>query len=610
MWVWSFACCAVFCAPAQDLSERVDRAIDRGVQYLLAEQSFDGSFGGHQPKWPRGTTSLAAYTLLKSGLDREHPALLRARAYVTARPCAMTYPLALELLLLGAIGDSGDRKQVERALTSLLELRSRSGWNYPGDYQAGSWTGEWPDPDFSNMHYAVFGLRAAEQYGMELQKGLWKEVAESILLHLNEPEEGLTRDGREVEMAGYAYRLPDQGTKASLVAAGAAMLAVCKASPSAKMDKRTERAIDRALELNRNWLDVELEIGNNARSGMFQYYYLLALERAEALLGWEELGGLPVYEAGAAFICDAQRADGSWRDDRTHESLATVHSDTCFALLFLLRATRSVATGSHRAVASGIESTDPSFAVQVRGRITDEIEVWIEGLGGGRAAASLERVDWLLDDQIVASVSAGEQASSAGARFPARIALGDQLAHTLTAQAVTGAGETLHSEAIPVRSFAVLEPWMVPAAEACPRDLLPGTQFTLTCSSNLADHPVTNLTDDAPASLWLAEPLDATPYFELAFERPVRANLLVLHSANWKPSAAHEHGRPVEIEIQLNGQRKPLVVRLAGDDRAPYRVPLERTLKVERMRVRISASEAGSGALGTLGLGEIALELE
>jgi hypothetical protein len=69
-------------------------------------------------------------------------------------------------------------------------------------------------------------------------------------------------------------------------------------------------------------------------------YYMYALERVGMLYGTELIGTHKWYPEGARVLVDTQDAGGSWGDT----------TDTCFALLFLKRATRNlaVATGDRR----------------------------------------------------------------------------------------------------------------------------------------------------------------------------------------------------------------------------------------------------------------------
>jgi hypothetical protein len=70
---------------------------------------------------------------------------------------------------------------------------------------------------------------------------------------------------------------------------------------------------------------------------------MYALERAGMLYNTELFGGHNWYLEGARFLVDHQNANGSWghhEGDKKDEDTW----DTCFAILFLKKATRAIAT--------------------------------------------------------------------------------------------------------------------------------------------------------------------------------------------------------------------------------------------------------------------------
>ena len=62
----------------RDLQDRIDNAIDRGIEGLLAQQEIDGSWRAHTQGYAGGPTALIVYTLTKAGLPTSHPAIVRA----------------------------------------------------------------------------------------------------------------------------------------------------------------------------------------------------------------------------------------------------------------------------------------------------------------------------------------------------------------------------------------------------------------------------------------------------------------------------------------------------------------------------------------------------
>jgi hypothetical protein len=103
---------------------------------------------------------------------------------------------------------------------------------------------------------------------------------------------------------------------------------------------RTQRKdLDDACTRALAWLAANWSVDENPHKGKsWLYYFLYGLERVGALMQREYIGEHPWYVEGARFLTDAQRDDGSWSQD-------SEQADTCFALLFLKRATPPSVTG-------------------------------------------------------------------------------------------------------------------------------------------------------------------------------------------------------------------------------------------------------------------------
>jgi hypothetical protein len=71
----------------------------------------------------------------------------------------------------------------------------------------------------------------------------------------------------------------------------------------------------------------------------YSYYALYAMERAGRLYGTEFFGEHLWYAEGAKQLLASQNADGSWGEKPPEKSWSTPTWDTCFAILFLRRAT-------------------------------------------------------------------------------------------------------------------------------------------------------------------------------------------------------------------------------------------------------------------------------
>ena len=103
------------------LSLRVNHAIALGVEYLERVQGPDGTYRYHDGPHPGGTTALVAYTLVKSGVRRDAPALQRALAALEGNEYRSTYAASVHLLLCEALRDESRAREARKSLEYLLE---------------------------------------------------------------------------------------------------------------------------------------------------------------------------------------------------------------------------------------------------------------------------------------------------------------------------------------------------------------------------------------------------------------------------------------------------------------------------------------------------------
>jgi len=174
--------------------------------------------------------------------------------------------------------------------------------------------------DNSNSQYALLGLRACHDAGIVLPR----EVIEKAQRWWRECQCGSA--GGSTAGRGWDYR---QGGKAygSMTAGAVGALTICDfiLGQDWKKDDRVNAGV--------HWLRENFSVTENPGHGRAQhYYYLYGLERAGMLYGTETFGKREWYAEGAQLLLDQQRGDGSWNGP----------VDTCFAILFLRRATHSL----------------------------------------------------------------------------------------------------------------------------------------------------------------------------------------------------------------------------------------------------------------------------
>ena len=73
------------------------------------------------------------------------------------------------------------------------------------------------------------------------------------------------------------------------------------------------------------------------------FYFMYGLERAGMLFGTETIGKHRWYREGAEYLLKEQSPGGSWNGGANGLRPAV---DTCFAILFLRRATRNLPRGT------------------------------------------------------------------------------------------------------------------------------------------------------------------------------------------------------------------------------------------------------------------------
>jgi hypothetical protein len=204
--------------------------------------------------------------------------------------------------------------------------------------------------DNSNSQYAALGLRACHDAGVVVPKEIL-ELARKWWHDSRHPEggkDGAVASGESGPARGWCYNRTDVCAKehrpyGAMTAGAVGALAIYdhilgidfKKDPAAKGGLAWLGA---SWSVTTNPGPTELEGGDKSEL----FYYLYAVERLGMLTGTEKIGGKDWYAEGAKFLLEAQKESGAW-DDGVARSTPTW--DTCFAILFLKKATRAIATG-------------------------------------------------------------------------------------------------------------------------------------------------------------------------------------------------------------------------------------------------------------------------
>jgi hypothetical protein len=596
--------------PLSELQPVIQTAIEQGVERLLLEQYRDGSWGYNLGSFRNGATSLAVYTLLKCGLPRDHPAIVRGLQFLRARHPTKVYSAGVQLMALGATGDAENTEWAEEIVDLLLEWESEvqpGSWGYPGG-----------TADLSNSQFAALGFWGASELGLEIPKDVWERMlTKAVKDHqpfLKEVEWAGEAKGKRTgkrRIAGFTYfkdgvTWPESGT---MTTAGLCVIGIPRMLLGKKLGVRAGRLAEQGTLLGMGWLEHHYSMDTNPVLGDNLYYYLYGMERVGAFFNTEYIGGHPWYRDGADVLVRRQKDNGHWGNE----------SDTAFALLFLRRASAPRQSGpsvDRRADAYA----DASGTVHLHATGSARMTMWIQGFqegleedfeGSDRLWRGLRviEVQYLADGELVATVAGDPSRPWSGERYAARYAFPLPGEHTLAARVriVSPYGDPEHpgeggASEVEVVESAVMqvttksspEDWMAANLEQVGEDLLQGGQPSATASTSLAESGPGYAVDGVHSTRWVCVAEDPEPWIHVKLGRPVRASAILLSQANSKLSMRGQYAAVRRIALSIN-RGKPVEVDLGPDDLRQVRIDLDRRTRIRELRV-IVLQRAPTGA--------------
>jgi hypothetical protein len=332
-------------AHAEGPGPELQRAIKEGVRFLKAQQRADGSWDDADIEARTGTTSLATLALLAAGEPPVQGEVASALKYLrgfTANDLRSTYAVALQTMVFAAADPAAYRAQIasNARWLQLGQIRPGDRVNWPG-----SWTYsplKTRNGDSSNTHYALLGLEAARDAGVQVHPAVWA-------LSRNFWEQAQRQDG------GWGYT-PNSAVRAtgSMTCAGISSLIITRPSmvreslsgnkvqgcvpPPRKRSapKNPAMAGEGHLHAGLDWLQQHLRVDENPGAGQqWRYYYLRDLQLAGRFSRRRFFGEQDWYQKGAEkLIQDQDAAGGFWEGVGPVEGQGRVVA-TSFALLFL-----------------------------------------------------------------------------------------------------------------------------------------------------------------------------------------------------------------------------------------------------------------------------------
>jgi hypothetical protein len=368
--------------PDPVLQAKIDDAIRKGVAYLKTAESIVGwaEFGGNSDE-------LHLWTFVHADVPVKDPVFQTLLQRMLADKLHRTYKVALQAMILEEIDRVAYQPRIWQCAQFLIDNQCANGqWSYgnptpfaadvkvpetkavatpapaaPGASRDFGAPGEKQKPkvvqkvplkkqkdgppagDNSNTQYAALGLRACHDAGIVIPD----TVLVLAVKWWRESQQGdVDKDGKAVATGGFSEKpegwnykdktaQPDKAPYASMTAGGSSSLILYDYI----LGRRWKEDVH--VKQGMVWLARHWTIGRN-------YYYLYGLERTGILFGSDKIGDHFWYPEGALFLLKDQNADGSWGRRPKAEDKDRITQDTCFAILFLKKATQPLVASTDK----------------------------------------------------------------------------------------------------------------------------------------------------------------------------------------------------------------------------------------------------------------------
>ncbi|MFN9717406.1 MAG: DUF4159 domain-containing protein [Planctomycetota bacterium] len=343
----------------EQLRASVKRSLERGCNYLKAQQADDGSWNIAGEQYTIGTTALAVMALINSDVPVNSPEVqaglnfLRSIGPEGADGPAQIYETSLAVMALCAAEQfDRDLPRIQRLAQLIEESQVVDGpgtgyWGY--SLQSGGARG---GGDASNGQYAILALRDAAYAGFQVSRETWQR-AHDIWSQNQNP------DGSFVYSTGGRI-------SGSMTVAGLSTVAITSRMLPDDSDIDAQGRPDCCgiptpsvtLERGRGWMAEHFSVASDPApvAGGNHLYYMYGLERAGRMTGVRFFGRYDWYREGADWLVNAQLPDGSWRGAGGAEGHPQL--GTSMALLFLSKGLSRVVINKLDYVSPNGESQD------------------------------------------------------------------------------------------------------------------------------------------------------------------------------------------------------------------------------------------------------------
>ena len=328
----------------QTLADKVHRSIDKGTRYLLRQQGPGGDWEGTAGYASNvgGASALVTLALLNAGVpEADRPKLEKAIGYLRGLKSDMVYVRALQTMALSEASLDPKRPEASRAI-DLQQIRQNVQWLISArilekDGRLVGWGYSQSDAarrNSSTTQYAVLGLWAGKQAGIDIPRDIWQGIQQYYLSTQDANSGGWMYDPerrffeRDEGFHSPSITMTTAGLTGLLIA-GMELNNGREELIDGGAKRCGEYAENRPVTRGLEWLGKNFMLAPAGKT----FYHLYGVERAGRLAGLRFFGEHDWYREGADFLVNRQTNDGFWRIGSGHDDQPVI--STAFALLFL-----------------------------------------------------------------------------------------------------------------------------------------------------------------------------------------------------------------------------------------------------------------------------------
>jgi hypothetical protein len=335
--------------------QKVESAITRGCDWLCTDLDKKMAPYNWANEGNQSNNVLILYTLIKAGgIQRTRPEFQQVLDSVLNRAIESTYQAAVTAIALEALDSQKYSSYIKNCAQFLIDNQCDNGqWDYGKPVELpkanvvntpdvandparkGNTTVKTsltrrgrgrPEGDNSNTQYALLGLRSCEEAGFKIPFDTWRKAL-AWWQATQQADGGWNYSPRAAE-----------GSYLGMTEGGLGSVVICMHYLQQTW-KSSEGVFKACGFISTKFSCTDNQAGRHKNEVIFQYYHLFAVERAGMLSGREDFGAHKWYVEGGNYLLEQQKGPGFWKSDFTFGNPVT---DTCFAILFLRRATRPV----------------------------------------------------------------------------------------------------------------------------------------------------------------------------------------------------------------------------------------------------------------------------